>query len=79
METKKHRDGTVSIRLNYSDLCAMHTGFYEKMKDSLEEAKKSDSKYMTEIYEEWADIAEQKMQEVNDLFNWSIEQQHKNK
>ena len=77
METKKHRDGTVSIRLNYSDLCALQNGFYEKRKDCLEQSKKSDSEYIAELYTEWAEIAEQKMRETSELFHWAIEQQDK--
>lgn len=72
METKKHRDGSVTIRMTYRELGSLHAGLYENIERNKKYALESEDETIKEIYNEFAEDYRKQFYEVGKLFDWSI-------
>ncbi len=58
METKKHRDGSVTIRMTYRELGSLHAGLYENIERNKKYALESEDETIKEIYNEFYQLEE---------------------
>ncbi len=73
MKTRKNNDGTVTIRMTFRELGALHTGLYESIERNSKYALEAEEKCIEELYNEFAEKYREQFREVGKLFDWSIE------
>ena len=72
MKTRKNNDGTVTIRMTFRELGALHTGLYESVERNEKYALEAEEECIEELYNEFADKYRKQFREVGELFDWAI-------
>jgi len=70
---KNYKDGTVSMRMDYKDLCALHHGLYETLREIREELEETKSKHSVEFKERELKRVGEQFDYVGKMFDWAIE------
>ena len=76
---KNYNDGTVSMRMDYKDLCALHHGLYETLREIREELKEltdveeTKSEGRVEFKERELKRVGEQFDYVGKMFDWAIE------
>jgi len=71
---KNYKDGTVSMRMDYNDLYALHHGLYETLRDIREELEQTKSADSLELKERELKRVGEQFDYVGKIFDWAIEQ-----
>jgi len=72
MKTRKNNDGTVTIRMTFRELDALHTGLYERIERNNKYALEAEDECIEELYNEFAEKYRKQFHEVGKLFDWAI-------
>lgn len=70
---KNYKDGTVSMRMDYKDLCALHHGLYETLREIREELEQTKSEGRVEFKERELKRVGEQFDYVGKMFDWAIE------
>jgi len=73
MKTRKNNDGTVTIRMTFRELGALHMGLYERIQRNSKYALEAEDECIEELYNEFAEKYRKQFHEVGELFDWSLE------
>ena len=73
MKTRKNNDGTVTIRMTFRELGALHRGLYESIERNRKHALEAEDECIEELYNEFAEKYRKQFHEVGELFDWSLE------
>lgn len=71
---KNYKDGTVSMRMDYKDLCALHHGLYETLRDIREELEQTKSEGRVEFKERELKRVGEQFDYVGKIFDWAVKQ-----
>ena len=71
---KNYKDGTVSMRMDYNDLHALHHGLYETLRDIREELEQTKSGHSVEFKERELKRVGEQFDYVGKLFDWAVKQ-----